>query len=467
MALTKIRGNTQILDQSINNAQIANKGPGNETGIQLAKIEDGDLLVKSDGSVSFSAPISGVTPTEADHLVTKAYVDASAQGLDVKESARAVSSVNVVLSGLQTIDGVALVDGDRILVANQTNPVENGIYTVHTGGWTRAADATTNEQVTPGLFTFVEEGNVGAGTGWVLTSTGPTTLGTTPLPFAQFSSAGVIQAGNGITKTGNSISVRSANGGIAVGATGIELKTDGTTLTVGANGIKLADLATGQVLIGSSAGVATARTISGDITIDEAGVARISAGAVGAATIGDNSLAPSKLQHGTAGQVLMAGADGTATYTTLTGDVTVNASGLTALANNTVNTEELVDGAVTLAKLAALPVGQILIGTADGNATVTLSGDVLIDATGAVTVNPATVVRVQDMVNREVPAGLINGTNDTFTLAGTPRAGTECVYVNGLLQDSGTGNDYTISGNTITMLYTLSAGDKLRVSYFK
>lgn len=468
MALTKIRGNTQILDLSINNAQIANKGVGNEDGILLSKIQDGDLLVKSDGSVGFTAPVAGVTPVAGSDLATKSYVDATAQGLDVKQSVRAVATTEVTLSGLQTIDDVALVAGDRVLVTAQPGNIANGIYVVAAGGWTRALDATTAETVTPGLFTFVEEGAGAAGTGWVLTSTGETTLGTTPLPFAQFSAAGVIQAGNGLTKAGNSLSVTSANGGIVVGTGGIELVVDGSTLAVGQDGLKLADVAEGQILVGNAEGVLTPVAISGDISINSAGVVTISAGAVGAATITDSSLALSKLVDGAAGQVIVVAADGTPTYTTLTGDVTINAAGVTNLVANSVGSAEIADGSVTLAKMSAIPAGQLLMGTTGGiNTTVTLSGDVTIDEAGIVSINPATVVRVTDMVTREVPAGAINGTNDTFVLAAPARAGTETVFVNGIMQDSGSGNDYTIAGDTITMLYALSAGDKIRVSYFK
>ncbi len=89
------------------------------------------------------------------------------------------------------------------------------------------------------------------------------------------------------------------------------------------------------------------------------------------------------------------------------------------------------------------------------------------DETGVVTINPATVVRVADIITRETPTGLVNGVNDTYVLANTPKVGTESVYINGLLQDSGAGNDYTISGDTITMLYLLTSGDKIRISYFK
>lgn len=72
-----------------------------------------------------------------------------------------------------------------------------------------------------------------------------------------------------------------------------------------------------------------------------------------------------------------------------------------------------------------------------------------------------------NFVVNEVPSGLINGVNTTFTLASTPTAGTEMVFLNGLLQESGSGNDYTISGNTITMLAAPLSGEKIRVSYRK
>lgn len=467
MALTKIRGNTQILDQSINNAQIANKGPGNENGIELAKIQDSELLVKSDGSVGFTAPVSGATPTAANHLVTKAYVDAGSQGLDVKASVRAVATTDIALTGLQTIDGVALVAGDRVLLTGQEPVVENGIYVVAADAWLRAPDATTNEDVTSGMFTFVEEGTANAGTGWVLATTGPTTLGTTPLTFTQFSSAGVIEAGDGIAKVGNLLSVVSGNGGIAVTPDAIELTLDGSTLSVGPAGLKLADAATGQILVGDANGVMRAVDVTGDITIDAAGLVRIAAGAVGAATIEDSSLALGKLVDGTAGQVIVAAADGTPTFTTLSGDVTINAAGVTSIGANAVGTTEIADASVTLDKIAAVPAGSIIMGTADGNVAVALSGDVTVSEAGVVSINPATVVRVADMVTRETPTGTLDGVNDTFVLAAAARAGTESVYVNGILQDSGAGNDYTIAGDTITMLYALSSGDKLRVSYFK
>lgn len=72
-----------------------------------------------------------------------------------------------------------------------------------------------------------------------------------------------------------------------------------------------------------------------------------------------------------------------------------------------------------------------------------------------------------NFIDKEVPAGLINGSNTTFTLANTPIAGSEHVYLNGILQESGAGNDYTISGATMTYGAAPLAGEKLRVSYRK
>lgn len=71
------------------------------------------------------------------------------------------------------------------------------------------------------------------------------------------------------------------------------------------------------------------------------------------------------------------------------------------------------------------------------------------------------------VVNRETPSGTVNGSNDTFTLAETPIAGSECVFVNGILQDAGSGNDYQISGDTITFESGAipQSGDKIRVNY--
>lgn len=464
MALTKIRGNSQIMDLSIGNAQIATNA-----GIELSKIEDGAKLIKADGTVSFTSPISGVTPTLGSHLTTKEYVDSVATGLDVKLSVRAISTSNIALTGSQTVDGVELVAGDRVLVVGQTTASENGIYVVGAGAWSRSSDAdnTPAGEVTSGMFTFVEEGTTYTGAGFVLTTANPIVLGTTGLQFAQFSSAGVVVGGAGLVKTGNTLDVVSSNGGIVVNANDIALTLADSTLAITSSGLKLASLDEGKILIGDATNTAAAQFLSGDVTMTAAGLVTIANDAITNVKIADSTISLTKLASGTSGQIIVAGGSGVPTYTTLSGDATISNTGVLTISNDAVDTAQIVDEAVALDKLVTLDNAKFIVGTSTGNAQVAITGDVTVDSTGAAAVNSATVVRVADIITRETPSGAVDGVNVTFALANTPKVGTEHVYVNGLLMDAGAGNDYTISGGTITMLFALNTGDKIRVSYFK
>jgi hypothetical protein len=151
--------------------------------------------------------VGGSVYSDDKKLATEDYVDGARQGLDVKNSVLVATTGNITLSGTQTIDGVGVVAGNRVLVKNQETGSQNGIYVVAAGAWTRAADADNNDKVTPGMFTFVEEGTVNEDSGWVLTTNGTIVLGTTALTFTQFSGAGQITAGFALTKTGNTIAV--------------------------------------------------------------------------------------------------------------------------------------------------------------------------------------------------------------------------------------------------------------------
>lgn len=158
-------------------------------------------------SPTFTGTVTMPTPINATDAATKGYVDGVATGLDVKASVRTVATSNITLSGTQTIDGVAVIAGDRVLVAGQSTAANNGIYVVASGAWARSADANTSAMVTSGMFTFVEEGTAYASMGFVLTTANPITLGTTGLAFTQFSGAGEITAGSGLTKTGNTLAI--------------------------------------------------------------------------------------------------------------------------------------------------------------------------------------------------------------------------------------------------------------------
>jgi len=201
----------------------------NHTGTQLAStISDFDTQVRTSRLDQMAAPNADVSmnshkltnvtdPSSAQDAATKSYVDAIRSGLDVKQSVRvATTGAGTLASSFEngdSIDGVTLATGDRILIKNQASGAENGIYTVNASGApTRATDADSDAEVTPGMFVFVEEGTTNADSGWVLTTNATITLGSTALTFAQFSGAGQITAGTGLSKSGNTLSLDTASG---------------------------------------------------------------------------------------------------------------------------------------------------------------------------------------------------------------------------------------------------------------
>jgi hypothetical protein len=157
-------------------------------------------------------------------LVTKEYVDAIKQSLDIKDSVRAATTANVTLSGTQTIDGISLVIGNRVLVKDQTSGSDNGIYVVANGSWTRSTDADVSADVTPGMFTFVEQGTANGNNGFTLTTDATITLGSTSLTFTQFSGAGQITAGDGLSKSANTLNVNDDNITIEINSDTVRLK---------------------------------------------------------------------------------------------------------------------------------------------------------------------------------------------------------------------------------------------------
>ena len=184
-------------------------------------------LVIRDGSGNAKV----ATPTQAAHIATKGYVDSARQGLDVKQSVRVASTANVaILTGLEAgdlIDGVTLVAGDRVLLKNQTTTSENGIYVaVASGAASRSSDANGTAdigEVSGGTFVFVEEGTLNADSGFVVSSNGPITVGTDAMNWVQFSGAGAITAGDGLTQTGTTINAVGTTDRISVSANAIDI----------------------------------------------------------------------------------------------------------------------------------------------------------------------------------------------------------------------------------------------------
>lgn len=114
--------------------------------------------------------------------------------LGLKERVRVATTTNIVLSGMQIIDGLALTPGDRVLVKDQVNEKENGIYIAAYDGWFRSKDADTSFKMTPGMLITVEAGNTFEDTVWGLTTCGPIVLGTTSLIFELMVSTTATQA---------------------------------------------------------------------------------------------------------------------------------------------------------------------------------------------------------------------------------------------------------------------------------
>jgi len=191
-------------------------------------------------------------PTQAQDAATKAYVDSQSNGLDVKASVVAASTTALTVTysngssgvgatltnaGTQaalTLDSIALSSGDRVLIKDQASALQNGVYTVTTVGsasvnWvlTRATDFDNSPgtEVSPGTFFFVEQGTTQADNGYVVSTNTAITIGTTAIDFSQFSGAGQITAGDGLTKSGNTINAVGTLNRIAISADAIDIST--------------------------------------------------------------------------------------------------------------------------------------------------------------------------------------------------------------------------------------------------
>lgn len=258
-----------------------------------------------DNTLSYNSS-TGVFTANTSTLALKSYVDeqvqASALGLDVKASVRVATTANITLANTQTIDGVSLSAGDRVLVKDQTDGTENGIYVVVDGGsWTRSTDADSDSEVTAGLFTFVAEGSTYADTGWVISTNDDITVGTTSITWTQFSGAGQYTGGDGLTLTGTTFAVGGTSGRISVSADAIDIDAsyvgqssittvgtittgtwNGSTIDVANGGTGATTLASGEYLKGNGTGaVSSSATIPvGDLD----GTVAVNQGGTGATT---------------------------------------------------------------------------------------------------------------------------------------------------------------------------------------
>jgi len=205
-------------------------------------------------SVNSQKITSLADPTAATDAANKGYVDDRASGLDPKESVVAATTAAINLStdleNGDTLDGITLATGERVLVKNQGTASENGIYVVvASGAASRATDFDATAEVTAGAFFFVEEGTANASRGFVLQAKsggGSFTVGTDALTFSQFSGAGQITAGAGLGQSGDTLSVN----------------VDTTTIEINSDTLRVAASAAGDGLSGGG-GSALAVTVAG------------------------------------------------------------------------------------------------------------------------------------------------------------------------------------------------------------
>jgi hypothetical protein len=298
-------GNEQLrfntTSSAVNQFDITNAATG--TGVKLST-SGGDSNIdiildpKGSGVVDVNTSrISNVTdPTQAQDAATKAYVDAVKTGLDVKDSVVVATTANITIATAlnvgDTIDGVTLSDGDRVLVKDQSDATENGIYVAGSSP-ARAGDANANAELTGGSFVFVEQGTANGDNGYVFTHNGTPTLGSTNLTVAQFSGAGQITAGAALTKTGNQLDVGVDDSSIEVSSDALRVKSAGITNTMLAGSIDLTSKVTGTLPVANGGTGASSLTANRMLVANgTSAIAVLGAGTAGQVMLSNGGSAP-------------------------------------------------------------------------------------------------------------------------------------------------------------------------------
>lgn len=492
MTQTQIHGGTQIRSATITDAQIA-------AGAAIALTKLAEAVIQADGGQAFTAdqPFGGFKATgladgtAATDAATFGQMSSLLNGRDDKASVRVattgaetytISGGAVTQISGTTVNGVSPAVGEDILIKNapttsgagvadtgvsgSTNPA-NGIYRVSNATTNltvaRRPDADTSAEVTGGLTVWVNEGTANPDTSWTLFTNDAVTLNTTALTFSQTGSNLVTVGGGGsLVKTGNQLTRGALTGDVAASA-------DSNTTTIAANAVTL----------GKQAALA-ANSVIGNLT--GSGVTPVAVPATSAATA--STVATRDANANTKVNVM---ATGVTTTTTAAGTttLTVASTQFQQFTGTTTQTVVLPDATTLVTghsfiiankSSGAIQVnanggGGILSVTAGDWAIITLiaagSAAGTWDSHLALSSSSGSGFTTSNFVTRETPTGLVNGSNVTYTLANTPTSGTEEVFLNGILQEPGAGNDYTISGGTITYLTAPVSGDKIRVNYRK
>lgn len=530
MTTTQINGGVQIRDATITTNQLsATAGiTDGQLATSYAKSDGSRAFSAEVAGVTPTSSSSLATKGYVDTVAQSLDPKPSARVATATETLTIASGSVTQIAGT-TVDGVSVAIGDYILIPNapastgaaggstfSTQPA-NGLYKVsaNTTNLTVARAPEQSGSIQPaGDYVFVEAGTY-AGGGFVVTtpsSTSGFTYGSSNIAWTQFSGAGEVTVDSTLIKTGNQIKRAPLTGDVTAA--------DGSNATTIANSAvtlpKMANLAANSVignLTGSSAvpaavSATSAATASTVMTRDASVNARINnlienfqtvASAAGTTTLAVGSPKVTQITGSTTQTVklpdattLVAGQQYTITNRS-SGVVTVNdndsvlvqtmASGsfLTVTVTSISSAAGAWDAAYTSAGGSGT-VTTVSVASANGfagsvaNASTTPAITLTTSITGVLKGNGTAIsaatlgtdyLAPSNFVTRETMTGLVNGSNTTYTLANAPIAGSEQLFWNGLLMEPGAGNDYTISGATITALSAPVSGDKLRVNYMK
>jgi len=454
--------------------------------------------------------ISLATPVNDTDAATKAYVDTVAQGLDTKASVVAATTVNITLTGAQTIDGISIVAGNRVLVKNQSAPAENGLYLCAAGSWTRTPDMDNWTEV-PGAYVFVETGTTQADTGWVCTSNAGGTIGVTAMTWAQFSGAGSYTAGTGLTLTGTVFSANASQTQITAVGTLTSLSVSGninagnvtaTTFTGALTGLASsatiaasANSVAGANVSGAVAFATTANAVAGGNVSGAVAFATTANSVAGANVSGTVSSATSSTTAGTVTTAAQGNITSVGTLTSLSVSGNITAGNISAT-NHTGTTSNITGQYITTlatgtapfvvtstTQVANLNVASAGLATFATTANAVAGGNVSGAVAFATTANAVAGGNVSGAVAFATTANSVAGANVSGTVSSATNAttaGTVTTAAQGNITSVGTLSSLSVSGQitnanittggsgtagNLTGNWTLSSGSRLQATY--
>ena len=335
-------------------------------------------------------------PSGATDIVNLLALQSYAAGISWKNPVTAATTANITLSGTQTVDTVALVAGNTVLVKNQTDNTKNGIYQVNAGAWTYATGSTTWSQYVSAVV-FIEYGSQG-GTAWYCTALPGGTLGTTAMTWSNFTVSSSYSAGTGLTLAAGVFSI--TNTAVTAGAYGSASSVP--TYTVNAQG-QLTLATNTSIAINANqitSGTIASSLISGSYT-GITGVGTLTVGTWNANTIG--------VAYGGTGA------------TTLSGYLFGN--GTSAVTASTTIPTTVLSGTITNAQLANSTISGVSLGGSLANLTagtnITFSSGTTYNGSAAITINAAGFTQVYPSAGIANSTGTAWGTSYSTTGSGT------------------------------------------------